>query len=326
MSQAPFVIQQRLTAISLTYRNQALIADQVMPRVQVDSSAFKWSKYTVADGFTIPDTRVGRKSKPNEIDWTATEQNDATIDYALDDAIPSADIQNVAAAQRIQGVSPVDPEARSTTLLTDLVALDRENRVANGASGVFVLGTYPAANRATLSGTGQWSDFTNSDPLSVILAALDGCLIRPNIAVLGQAVWTKLRTHPKITAAVYAGGGNASVAGTAVARQAVADLLELEEIVVGQSWYNSAKSGQTASMARLWGKHAAFLYRSPQIISPTSSITFGFTAEWGNRIAGTIQNDPNIGMRGGNRVRVGESVKEVVAANDCAYFFQNAVA
>lgn len=323
MSQANFVIQQRLTAITLTYINEAFIADQVLPRIGIDSSAFKWSKYTLADGFNIPDTRVGRKSKPNEIDWTASEQTDSVLDYGLDDSIPIADINNAKAAQTIQGVTPIDPEARSTMLLSDLVALDREQRAA---TLVFTLGTYPAAQRTTLSGTGQWSDFVNSDPLSAILTALDLCLIRPNIAVLGQAVWTKLRTHPKITAAVYPQGGNATGGATAVARQALADLLELDEVVIGKSWYNSAKPGQTASMARLWGKHAAFLYRPKQIVSPTSTITFGFTAQWGDRIAGTIQGDPNIGIRGGNRVRVGESVKEIVAASDAGYFFQNAVA
>lgn len=322
MSQAPFVIQPRLTAVTLAYRNQAFIADQVLPRIPVDSSAFKWSKYTLADGFNIPDTRVGRKSKPNEIDWTATEVNDATNDYALDDAIPQSDIENARAAQSVQGTTGVDPEARSTMLLSDLVALDRENRVA---ASVFALNTYPAAQRATLAGAAQWSDVT-SDPLSAILTALDLCLIRPNIAVLGQAVWTKLRTHPKITAAVYPSGGNATGGATAVAKQAVAELLEIDEVIVGASWYNSAKPGQAASMARLWGKHAAFLYRAPQILSPQSTITFGFTAQFGSRISGTMERDPNIGMRGGTRVRVGEALKEVVAANDAAYFFQNAVA
>lgn len=323
MSKAPFVIQQRLTAITLTYRNQAFIADQVLPRIPVDSSAFKWSKYNLADGFTIPDTKVGRKSRPNEIDWTATEQTDSTVDYGLDDVVPQSDIDNAMAASAVQGVQPIDPEARSTEILTDLIALDRENRVA---SKVFDLNTYPSANRTTLSGTAQWSDYANSDPISAILTALDTCIVRPNIAVLGQAVWSKLRMHPKVTAAVYPIGGNAATSGTVVARQAIAELLELEEVLVGVSWYNSAKPGQTASLARLWGKHAAFLYRAPQILSPTGTVTFGFTAQWGERIAGTIERDPNVGLRGGTRVRVGESVKEVVAANDAAYFFQNAVA
>ena len=71
MSQAPFTIQPRLTAIAMAYRNQDLVADMLLPRVRVDSPTFKYSKYALADGFTIPDTRVGRKSAVNQIDWTA---------------------------------------------------------------------------------------------------------------------------------------------------------------------------------------------------------------------------------------------------------------
>lgn len=322
MSQAPFVVQARLMALALMYRNQRFIADEVFPRVGVDSQSFKYSKYTLADGFTIPDTRVGRKSKPNEIDWTATELTDATKDYGLDDLIPQADVLSAQASQTIQGTKPIDPESRSTILLTDLIAADRESRAAALA---FTLANYPAANRTTLSGTGQWSDFTNSDPVGAIGDALDIPVLRPNVLCMGQQVWTKLRRHPKVTAACFPGGGNATGGGTLVSRQAVADLLEVEEVIVGPAWYNSAKPGQTPTLARLWGKHCVAYYRSANIQS-TQDVTFGFTAQWGPRIAGTIQNDPNIGIRGGTRVRVGESVQELIAANDVAYFFQNAVA
>ena len=40
----------------------------------------------------------------------------------------------------------------------------------------------------------------------------------------------------------------------------------------------------------------------------------------------SFQADPNIGLRGGQRVRVGESVKELVTAPDLGFFFENAVA
>jgi hypothetical protein len=323
MSQVPFVVQPHLTAIALAYRNQRFVADAVMPRIPVLSPSFKWSQYTLADGFTIPDTRVGRKSAPNEIDWTATEQTSSVVDYGLDDRIPQLDIDVADAAMRVAGAKPIDPRMRSTELLTDLIELDREKRVADL---LFTLGTYPAANRATLSGTSQWSDKANSDPITALLNALDIPLYRPNVLVLGQAVWTQLRQHPKVTAAIYPSGGNASAGAAPVGRAALADLLEIDEVVVGQGWYNSAKPGQTPTMVRLWGKHAALLYRAPVMASPETTMTFGFTAQWGTRIAGTIERDPNIGMRGGERVRVGESVKEVVSANDVSYFFQNAVA
>lgn len=325
MPQAPFVIQPQLTAIAMTYRNAALIADQVLPRVLVASSSFKYSKFTLADGFTIPNTRVGRKSTPDQIDWTASEVPNTVYDYGLDDTIPQEDIDNAAAAQKFYGNRVIDPEKRSTTLLADLVALDRENRVANGVNGVFVLGNYPAANRVTLSGTGQWSDYVNSNPVTAIMTALDVPVIRPNVLVLGQATWTALRQHPKVTAAAFPMGGNATGGGTVAQRQALAALLEIEEIIVGSSWSNTAKPGQAATMTRLWGKHAALIYRAPNV-QGTDQVTFGFTAQWRDRIAGTIQQDPNVGIYGGTRVRVAESVQEVISANDAAYFFQNAVA
>jgi hypothetical protein len=322
MPQAPFVIQPRLTAITLAYRNLLLIADQVLPRMPVDSESFKWSQYTKEDGYTIPDTKVGRKSSVNEIDWSGTEQTASTQDYGLEDLIPYFDVRAAEAAMATQGVKPIDPEARSTQLLSDLIALDRENRVA---TLVFGSGNYPAANKATLSGTSQWSDRTNSDPINAILAAMDAMIVRPNTAVFGRATWTQLRQHPKVVAAVFTMGGNAAAGGVA-SRQAVADLLEVNQLIIGEAYVNTAKKGQTGSFSRLWGKHAAFLYLDPAVQGPDGGLTFGFTAQWGQRIAGTVMNDSSVGLRGGTRVRVGEAVKEVIAASDTGYLFTNAVA
>jgi len=322
MAQAPFVIQPQLTAIALAYQNQRFIADDVLPRVPVLSETFKWSQFAKGDAFTVPDTRVGRKGDVTEIDWSATEQTSTTLDYGLEDPIPYSDIMAAQSAQKVQGVYPIDPMARSTELLTELVGLDREIRAA---SLVFNASSYGTNNKATLSGSSQWSDFTNSDPVNAILTAADSMIVRPNRMVIGRAVYTKLRMHPKVIAAVFNQGGNAASGGVASLR-AIADLLELDEIIVGEGFYNSAKKGQTPTLARVWGKHAALYYQAPVISSTQGTVTFGFTAEWGQRIAGTIDNDPNIGLRGGTRVRVGESVKEIVAANDVGYFFQNAIA
>lgn len=53
--------------------------------------------------------------------------------------------------------------------------------------------------------------------------------------------------------------------------------------------------------------------------------TYGFTAQFGQSVAGTIP-DQRKGLRGGQIVRVGESVKEVIAANDAGYLFAAAIA
>lgn len=309
---ASFPIQPQLTAIALAYRNKRLIADDVLPRVGVSSPDFKYLKHTMAEGFTLPDTKVGRRSAPNEVEFSATEASASTQDYGLDDPVPNSDIEAAQSAG-----AGVDPVARATEGVTNLIALDREVRAA---TLVFDANQYAAANKATLSGTSQWSDFANSDPTTAILNAMDGMVMRPNIMIIGQAVFTKLRTHPKVVQAFY---GNAATAGV-VPREFLAQLLELEAVYVGEGFLNTAKKGQAATMARVWGKHCALIYRD-QLADTQRGTTFGFTAEFGSRVAGA-EYDSKIGLRGGQRVRVGESVKEVITANDLGYLFTNAVA
>lgn len=308
-STTPFPTNPTLTAIAIAYRNPdvALIADQVLPRVNTDES-FSWLEYDLAQGFTIPDTQVGRKSVPNEVDFSGTERQAKVLDYGLDDIIPNRDI---AADNR-----GVDPRGRAVEYLTGLVHLGREKRVADL---VFNAANYAAANVLPLSGTSQWSD-PNSDPVAAIGDALDSTIIRPNVATFGQVTWTKLRRNPKLVNAIK---GGTTVAGM-VSRQEFADLFELQEVLVGQSNINLAKKGQPVNMQRTWGKHASFFFRD-RSASNAGGITFGFTAQWGGWVAGEIP-EQKTGLRGAVRVRSGESVKEIICAKDVGFLFQNAVA
>lgn len=306
----PFPVDPKLTAIAIAYRNPdiALIADDVLPRTPV-SEEFKYSLYEKGQGFTVPDAQVGRKSTPNEIDFNATEVSATVLDYGFDDLIPNRDIE-----ADNQGI---DPLGMAVSFLTNLVNLAREQRVA---SLVFNNASYVVGNKATLSGTSQWSDQANSDPVKAIGDALDVPVMRPNIATFGQQTWTALRRHPKIVQAVFGTNQGAGM----VSRQQFADLFELQQVLVGQGFINSARKGQAVSLTRVWGKHASFIYRD-RAAGPQQGATFGFTGQFGDRIAGMI-DEPTIGLKGSVRVRSGEMVKELVTATDLGYYFENAVA
>lgn len=306
---APFPIQPELTAIAIAYRNKRLIADEVLPRVPVGKEDFKYLKHAMADGFSLPDTRVGRRSRPNEVEFSASEVSASTQDYGLDDPVPQSDIDNAP--------PNYDPLGRAVEGLSDLILLDREVRTAGL---VFNAANYGAANKVALAGNDQFSDFVNSDPLKTFMDALDACVMRPNVMVIGRPVWSVLSRHPKIVKAVLGNSGDSGIAR----RQDLADLLELEEIQVGEAFLNTAKKGQAVSLARVWGKHISLIYRDRNA-NTRGGTTFGLTAQFGGRIAGA-QEDSSIGLRGGQRVRVGESVKELITASDLGYFIQNAVA
>jgi len=306
MSGTPFPIDPALTAIAVGYRNPEYIADLVLPRVSVALKPYKYLEYPLGEAFTRSETLVGRKGAPNVVEFSATEKTGLCLDYGLDDEIPIDDINQAPA-----NYNPVDHSVMSTT---DLIMLDREVR----AAGVL----FNAANYAssvTLSGTSQFSDFVNSDPIGQILDALDIPLMRPNIITMGREVFTKLRQHPAILKAVH---GNSGDSGTAT-RQQLAALFEVDEIIIGGSRINANKKGQVVSLSRVWGKHIAMTYRN-RLANTRSGITFGLTAEYATRLSGR-ENDSKIGLRGGVRVRVGETVEEKIIAPDAGYFIQNAI-
>jgi len=308
MPTAPFPVSPELTAIAISYRNRRLIADEVLPRVPVGKAEFKYMKFAAADQLTIPDTRVGRKSRPNVVEIGASEVAGVCLDYALMDAVPRQDIDNAPPGY--------DPLAVAAEYITSLLDLQREARVAALLTST---ANWAAANQATLSGTSQWSDFTNSNPLDAILSAADSCVLRPNIMVIGVQAFTKLRQHPKIVGAVF---GNAATAGAVMAAQ-LADLLGFEAVYVGEAFVNTAKKGQNPSLARAWGKDCVLLYRDRA--AANIGTTAGFTASFQGKQA-YQWFDQSMGARGAEMVKVADSVAEVMCASDLGYLFKNAVA
>ncbi len=310
MASRPFPVNPVLTAVSLAYANPdaTLIGGEVLPLTPT-AQEFKWLSYDLAQGYTVPDLKVGRKSYPTEVEFTASEIIDKCVDYALDDFIPNEDLE-----ADNQGV---DPRGSATMYLTNLLALAREIRVANL---VFNPASYAAGQSVTLSGTSQWSDSVNSDPVAAISDLLDVPIYRPNIATFGQQTWTKLRRHPKIVQAIK---GTSQGAGM-VSRQEFAEFFELNDVFVGAGFVNTAKKGQAMATSRVWGKHASFVYRD-RAAGPQAGVTFGMTAQFGGRTSGNMV-DQKRGYNGGETIRVGERCKEIITAPALGYFVQNAVA
>lgn len=306
MALSPYPIDPALSAIAIAYRNPGYIADQVLPRIRVGKQAFKFLQYDAGTQFTAPDSLVGRRSRPNQVELKADEISDATEDHALDGGVPRADIEN--ADERY------DPLGDEVAFLMELVALRREMRAAGI---VFSSATYDAGLKTVLAGANQFSDPT-STPIKTINTALDLPLMRPTQMVFGQGGWTQFRSHPEIVEAVLGTGAKKGV----VKREAVAELFEVEEVVVGQARGNAGKKGQAVNLARLWGGHLALTYKAP-VPQAKGAVTFAGTFQWGEPEASQWE-DKNMGMRGGVACRAGESVKERVIAGQAAYFFENA--
>jgi hypothetical protein len=310
---SPFPQDTQLTAIAVLVKNQMMIADDVLPRTApLGKEKFAYQEYPIEQQFTVPDTKVGRRSQVNEVEFAGKRLTDETEDHGLEHALPMSDITNAPANTNV--------EALTTEMLSGLIILDRELRTANK---VFDPATYDG-NSETVGASDRF-DNPDSDPVEYLLDVLDRPIMRPNIAVIGQAEWRLLRTHPAIVKAVH---GNSGDKGAAT-RQQVAELLEIDQILIGRARVNRAKPGQAAQIKPCWKGGMALLYQDAAAakvagVVDGANVTFGFTAQFSTRVAGA-KDDGNIGLRGGRRVRVGESVKEVVCAPGLGFFLKDVI-
>ena len=299
------------TAIAVGYSNRVYVADEVLPRVTVARKEYRYTEYPIGESFTVPDTRIGRRSSPTMVHFSASEKPGACADYGLEDAIPDDDVSNAPAS-----ANPVD---RATMRLTDLLMIDRERRVADL---VFRAAKYPSVSKVTLAGDDRWSsDSADSDPIADIVGAMEGMVVPPTHLLLGSEVWRHLRTHKVVLQAVHRTDGDRGIAS----RQAVADLFDLPGgIVVGQAWINSKAPGQAPVLRRVWGK-SALLYRRDPNADASGPPTLGITASYrGREVRSGF--DAQLGARGAHRVRVVDSVEERIIAPLAGYLFDAAVA
>jgi len=309
MPNTPFPVDPVLTAIAIAYRNERYIADDVLPRTPVARQEFKWHQHRLADGFTLPDTRVGRLSAPNRVTFGFDERTDSTEPYALDMPVPQDDLDNASG-------TGIDPLGFATERGSELLTLDREVRTSRL---VFNAASYATGNVKTTAAAAKWSK-PDSKPLHALTDALDGVLMRPNIGILGRPASTALRRNPQIVKAYH---GNAGEDGL-VPLGFLADLLELDALYVGEARLNVNRPGQNVELHRAWGPHAAFIYRD-RTAGAQGGVTFGFTAQWKGRTSRQIR-DEDVGADGGIRARVSESVKEIIAAPELGCYFPDVVA
>ena len=318
MARFPFQADPALTALTISYRNpeNAYIADSFLPRTPVGGERFGWTRYPVGQAVTVPETRVGRTGVVTRVEFQSTRETSEVVDYGLETPIPQTDVDE-AAALRARGLGIVDPESDATLTLTDLMLVDREVRVA-------AIGQNPAnyapGHAVTLPSLSMFDDYVHSDPIATIQGAIKSHRFFPyNTMTMGYATFVALQSHPKIVNAVK---GNVTGSGI-VNQEELRQLFGMNKLLVGRGFVNTARLGQLPVLTRVWGEMLALTYVNPGA-NTQNPTTFGMTAQFGTRIAGSIP-DPDIGIRGGMKVRVGEQVRELVTAPDAGYLIQGTV-
>ena len=225
-----------LSNFASTIRNRDMIADFVMPIVDVSKPSDKFFKYG-ADTFFEEQAAAltGAEAMPGRVRYTISTDNFSTFDYGLMDFVSNKEIEAADA--------PIDPQMHAVKVVTSRLDIAKQRRVAAIA---FASGSY-GSNTAALSGADRW-DTNTSDPVQKIDDAIEACDERPNIMVIGAQAWMKLKNHPKLKETILSRSSTISGATPdRVTTDLVAALFELDAVYVGRAKYVSSREGQTSA-------------------------------------------------------------------------------
>lgn len=195
-------IDRALTNVSIAYRNEAYIADQIAVPLPVEKRS---DRYFIYDRETfLRASQVAANGRPNtvrrptaeaiEIDFTLSNSPFFCEENALSTLVPYENEQMADA--------PLAPRVDATEMLTDRLMLDHEIYVATKACAS---ASYPSAHRVTLTtgGTGtSWASYTsaNSLPFSNLSTAKNqvrSAIMRvPNTLMVNYRVGEILSNHP----------------------------------------------------------------------------------------------------------------------------------
>lgn len=270
-------IDQVLTQISVDWPNNGLVGDVLFPSVTVRKQSDKYyifgrEAWKPEDDLRAPGTVA------NEIPGL---QISLDTYYAQEHAlqIPVTD------EERENVDSPLAPDRDATGLVTQKIMLGREVAIktlvttaANYASGLSV----------TLSGTSQWSDYANSDPIGVMRTAKAAVhariFVEPNVAIIPYQVMTVLVDHPDFIERIkYSERG-------IVTAELIASIIGVDRIIVPGVGINNANLGQPSSLGYLWGKDVVFAYvpGSPGMRVPA----FGYEFTWHGQVVDRWREEP----------------------------------
>lgn len=257
-------IDASLSQMALGYRPEGFIADMVFPVVNVAKQSDQYVEWSRADRLRIHDTKRAPSTEAKRIYESVSSGTYYAKNYALKAPVPMEDFKNA---------DPIylnNLNTGKTQLVLDGLLLDWEVRQANQVTSGSNVGSYTAVASA-------WTG-SGADPLNDMNTMIDNVHyatgIKPNRIIFGLQAWKPFRRHSTVRDLIFGvnnGGGYATL-------QSVADLLEVDKILVGGAFQNTVAEGLGESLSTIWDDHV-LIYYAPMNPSKERP-SFGYSFRW----------------------------------------------
>ena len=308
-------VDRPLTNLSIAFLQQPdkFVAQKVFPPVPVAKQSDLYFTFSRADFNRIVMAKRGLSSPSAGSGYTlSTDSYFAdlwSLHHDIDDRI------------RANSDQPLAPDRNGTQFLTTQakLRLEKEWNAAYFTTGVWSADVTPGT---------LWSA-AGSTPFDDILAEKEtieeATGFTPNKFVMGSQVWRVLQNHSDFTGRVTGIGGRDAPAR--VLLQALAELLELDEVMVARAIENTAAEGAAEVGAYINSKVDALLVYAnpaPALEMPSGGYTFWWTGLIGGAEGQRIKSFRMDELMS-DRLEIDQAFDQKLVSSELGTFFDNAV-
>ena len=257
------VIDPILSEVAQGYRNADMVGLNLFPYVPVQQRGGKIIAFGKED-FALYNTQRAPGANTKRIQFGYAAGNYALEQHALE-AVAPWELQQEASV-----VAQVNLANMAVRKVQNIIALRLEKAQADIATNA---ASYASSNKVTLSGTSQWSDYTNgvSDPSKDIETGKEAIRAqigrRGNTVLLSAQAFKACKQHPKIIDRLKYTGRDV------VTTDLLAALWDVDRVVVGDAVYTD----NAGTITDVWGKFVVVAYTTTGSVADFGEPTYGYT-------------------------------------------------
>lgn len=291
------------------------IAQRVLRPVTVGRQAGQFAKIPLEQLLQSRDTERAPGSGYVRGDFQFETATYATVEHGAEEPLDDRERQMYAEL--------IDAELIATKRAMQAVLVNQEIRAA---SLLFNATTWNGASLTT-GITHEWDDATNAVPITDVEAAVrkvyDGSGLWPNALIVNRKVFRNLRLCGQVQDLVSSQSFMDVRPGNITAQQ-LAQVFDLEYVIVAGGSKNSAKEGQSASIGQIWSDEYAMVAKvatSDDFREPCVGRIFHWPGD-GSAMDGLVEQYRDESVRS-DIYRVRHDVDEIVLYPQAAHLLSN---
>lgn len=306
------IVSKLLTNVSNGYFPTGFICEEILPAYPVAQTTGKVGKYSNNHLRIVNTLHTGKGPYRQLESITVSSDNYEIEDHGLHDIITDNDMRNFE--------TPFDAEQDSTLALTLAHFIAKEYGLASVLQNASII-----TQGTTLSGNAQYSELghDDSDPIGdkiVADNAIEAATGGPsNTAIMSMKTFRYLARHKKIIGAL----GFTATPPMGLSKEQVAQVLQVDRVLVSDAMYNAAKEGQADNLTPIWGKHIIYArIFKPELRQKTLGFEFRKSGTSPREVYKYTPTMP-VKSRG---VIVTDNYDQMILNAGCAYLIQSAIA